>query len=276
MFDQFRQQRPITYWVLVIGGGLILVWAVLSRLAGGGGGSASQTTTATTLTGPSDAQIAASASLEIARLQATADAAARADATMLAEETLGVQYKIAELDNARGMNADNLNYHLGIRQLEAQTTQVGIAADLQQALGLYEAQTDQLQIAANRDMSLAQTDAQVRIGAQNASVQKKKSSNGILGGIVSGIFGLFSDERLKCEIRHEFVDHETGLNWYSFEHTPEARRMFGLPAGRRIGVLAQELLDTKWASAVSRDHTGYLRVNYGAINGVKHGRLALA
>lgn len=274
MFDQFRQQRPITYWVLVIGGGLVILWALLSRL--GGGGSAQAATSATTLGGPTDGQIAASASLEIARINAASDAQARADNLTLAEEQLGVQYKIAQLDNARGMNADNLSYDLGVKQIAAQTAQVGIAAQLQQAIASYERDTDVAQINAYRDTQLAQTNAQVQMGAQQASVAKKKSSNGLLGGIVSGIFGLFSDERLKTNIRYSHTDPETGINWYEYEHSEEAQRRFGLAPGRRVGVIAQDLLDTKWAHVVTRDYTGYFRVNYGAIGGVKYGRLALA
>lgn len=269
MFEEFRARHPIVYWVLLIGGGLILFFAIVPRLFGGGRSTAS---TVTTIQGPSDAQVAASASLEIARINATADAAARDDMLELQLGALGVQYRMAELEHARGMNADNLSYWLGVRQLDKQTEQVGIAADLERALAQFDADTERAEIEAWRDTQLAMTDAQVQMNFQNNKTARKRS-----GGLFGSLFGgLFSDVRLKSDLVYLFTDPKTGLSWYEFNYTPEARQKFGLPAGRRVGVLAQDLLDTVHAKHVTRDASGYLRVNYSAINGAQHGRLALA
>lgn len=273
MFDQFRQQRPVVFWTLAIGGTLIVLWAIGGRLF-----SSRSTAPATveTVAGPSDAQIQASASLEIARMQASADAQARADQLELAAEQLGVQYKIAQLDNARGMNADNLSFNLGVFQTREQTKQIGIAADLEKALNLNDTNVELARIAANRDTSLAITNAQVQMNSANNKTERKKSSNGLLGGIIGGVLGLFSDARLKENV--EFVRHDevTGLAWYRFNYNAYARKRFGLSGKRMYGVIAQDLLDTRFASAVSRDASGYLRVDYNAIDGYKYGRLAIA
>lgn len=270
MFQDFRERHPVVFWVLVIGGGLILVWALLGRA---GGGSVS---TVSAPSGPSDAQVASAAAIQTAQIQAASDAAARADNLALAEETLAVQFHVSKMENDRGVAADGLNYQLGIANINAQTAQVGIAADVQKMLAKLDSDTQIAQINANRDTSLAVTNAQVSINSANNKTERKKSSNGLIGNIIGGIASIFCDERLKQDIWFEFVDAKTGLNWYSFTYTDDARRRFGLPGERRIGVLAHELIDTQYAHALTRDHTGYLRVNYGAINGVAHGRLALA
>lgn len=287
MFDNFKARHPVVFWVVAVGVVLIAVWALGSRLFGGSGTVSQSASTVETLGGPSDAAIAASASLEIARLQAQADAARRADELALAEEELGVNYQLSVLDHNRGMQADQLSYNLGIHQIDANTAQIGIAADVQRALAQLEAQTDQAQIAANRDMSLAVTNAQVQINQQNTSAQvamnsnnnrtaRRNSSNSLIGGIIGGITSLFSDARLKENIELSHIDAKTGLAWYRFNYSPWAQRRFGLPKARRLGVIAQDLLDTRYAHTVTRDNTGYYRVNYAAINGLAWGRLAVA
>lgn len=270
MFAEFRASHPIVFWLLVIGGGLIVLWAIFSR-AGGGGAS-----TYAAATGPSDAQVNASAAIQAAQIQSQSDAAARADAFALQEEQLGVAFHIAQMDNARGTHADDLNYQLGIANINAQTQQIGIAGEVQKAIATLDANTQIEQIHAYRDTSLAVTNAQVAINQANNKTARKSSSDGLLGGIIGGIASIFCDERLKADIQFEYVDPETGLRWYSFNYSRSAQKRFGLPSERRIGVLAQELLDTRYAYALTKDRTGYLRVNYCAINGVKNGRLALA
>jgi hypothetical protein len=274
MFENFRQTRPVTFWVLVVGVAIIALWAVGSRIFRGARSTAPATVE--TVTGASDAQIQASASLEIARLQAQGDAQARADALELRAEELGVTYKIAQLENARRMNADNLSFNLGVFQTREQTNQIGIAAALQRAISTDETAVELERVRANRDVSLAITNAQVQMNSANNKTARKQSSNGLLGGIIGAIGGIFSDARLKENFEFAFNDPETGIAWYHFNYQPWAQKRFGLTAKRSIGVIAQDLLDTRYASAVSRDSTGFLRVNYHAIGGFKYGRLAIA
>lgn len=66
----------------------------------------------------------------------------------------------------------------------------------------------------------------------------------------------YSDERLKENI--EFVETKHGLNWYSFTYLWDK-------ATRVVGVMAQEILMTQYASAVTTDGNGYYMVDYNKL-----------
>jgi hypothetical protein len=66
----------------------------------------------------------------------------------------------------------------------------------------------------------------------------------------------YSDERLKENIKFIGVQH--GLNVYTWNYIWDAAR-------RYVGVMAQELLKTTFASAVSKDANGYYKVNYAML-----------
>lgn len=265
MFSEFRQSHPITFWVLAIGGALIIIWAIGGRIFGV---HSSSTQNSTVVAGPTDAQVSAAAGLSIAQLQAQSDAAARADNLTLAEDQLAVGFKIAQLEAARNTNLDTLNYNFGISSLNAQTQQIGIAADVSNHQTDAAAATQQLQITANRDQSLAITNAQVAMNAANNKTQRNSSNNGLFGGIIGAIGSIFSDQRLKENVAFSHVDDRTGLTWYSFNYTENARRLLCLPRGRFVGVMAQDLLDRRDLSfAVERHSSGFLCVNYHAFGG---------
>ena len=66
----------------------------------------------------------------------------------------------------------------------------------------------------------------------------------------------YSDIRLKENI--EFIRVENGLNIYSWNYIWSTTKRF-------VGVMAQELLDTKYAYAVSTDKQGYYMVDYSRL-----------
>ncbi len=66
----------------------------------------------------------------------------------------------------------------------------------------------------------------------------------------------YSDERLKENI--EFMETKNGLNIYSWNYIWDK-------ATRHVGVMAQELLDSVYASAVKTDKNGYYMVNYSKL-----------
>ncbi len=269
MFSEFRQSHPVTFWVLAIGGVLVVLWAIGGRVFGQGATSQNSTVVA----GPSDAQVAAASSLSIAQLQASSDAAARADQLTLAEDTLGVQAQLAQLENARNTNLDTLNYNLGISQLNAQTSQIGIAANVQDHSNALDAATEQARIAANVEQQRIITNASVAINQAQQKTARNSSNNGLLGGLISGIgsiFSIFSDARLKENLAFSHVDDRTRLTWYSFNYTENARRLLRLPRGRFIGIVAQDLLDRRdYAHAVTRHSSGFLCVNYACFGGAE-------
>lgn len=84
---------------------------------------------------------------------------------------------------------------------------------------------------------------------------------GGLGGIVKagiGIASLFSDERLKTDVRT--IEHDAaGRRWVSFRYKWDA------PEARREGLIAQEIIESD-PQAVSRDpRTDYLQVDYSKL-----------
>lgn len=66
----------------------------------------------------------------------------------------------------------------------------------------------------------------------------------------------YSDERLKENI--QLVKNKNGINWYSFNYVWDK-------VTTHIGVMAQEILQTEHASAVSVDRSGFYKVNYNKI-----------
>lgn len=66
----------------------------------------------------------------------------------------------------------------------------------------------------------------------------------------------YSDERLKDNIK--FLRIENGLNVYSFTYLWDSAKTF-------VGVMAQELLGTKYESALTKDNNGYYMVDYAKL-----------
>jgi hypothetical protein len=78
------------------------------------------------------------------------------------------------------------------------------------------------------------------------------------GGALAGI--MMSDERLKEDIQEISSDGDV-----VFEYTKKAQKMFNVPSGPQIGVVAQDIED-EYPDCVSKDPvTGYKRVNYGRL-----------
>lgn len=66
----------------------------------------------------------------------------------------------------------------------------------------------------------------------------------------------YSDERLKMNIK--FIGIEKGLNMYSWNYKTDASRTF-------TGVIAQELIGTKFESALHKDQNGFFMVDYSKL-----------
>lgn len=66
----------------------------------------------------------------------------------------------------------------------------------------------------------------------------------------------YSDERLKENI--ELIDNKDGLNVYSYTYLWDKTKTY-------IGVMAQELLGTKYESALGKDSKGYYYVDYSKL-----------
>ncbi len=105
----------------------------------------------------------------------------------------------------------------------------------------------------------AQAAAQAQ--AQGITGQAAGAASGI-GGIaqIAGLAGLFSDRRLKTDIR-KVGELESGLSWYVWEWNEAGQMAADQPC---YGVIAQEVMEL-FPHAVSECH-GYLQVNYGEIH----------
>ena len=67
----------------------------------------------------------------------------------------------------------------------------------------------------------------------------------------------YSDLRLKENI--QFLENKNELNWYSFNYIWDKNKKY-------IGVMAQEVLKTKYRNAVKKDLNGFYMVNYSLLS----------
>jgi hypothetical protein len=106
-----------------------------------------------------------------------------------------------------------------------------------------------------------------RIGGTGAHAQALgqvgQNQGGFLGGIMGGIGDLFSDRRLKKNIKLVGTD-EAGVNWYTWEWNSQAK-LLGADKVAPFGVIAQEVAAQGFDHAVSEDPSGFLKVNYDMI-----------
>jgi hypothetical protein len=106
-----------------------------------------------------------------------------------------------------------------------------------------------------------------RIGGTGAHAQALgqvgQNQGGFLGGIMGGIGDLFSDRRLKKNVKLVGTD-EAGVNWYTWEWNSQAK-LLGADKVAPFGVIAQEVAAQGFDHAVSEDPSGFLKVNYDMI-----------
>jgi len=117
------------------------------------------------------------------------------------------------------------------------------------------------------------------LGQQNAAANRISASGqhagalgqsgaeqgGLLGGIMGGIGDLFSDERLKDNVKK--IGSLGELGWYEWDWNQEAHNI-GAADQPNFGVLAQEVVKVQ-PDAVHMDAaTGYMQVTYSALTGV--------
>lgn len=89
--------------------------------------------------------------------------------------------------------------------------------------------------------------------------------SGLMSGAMTGMLGMFSDVRLKKNIK--FIKEENGYNIYSWDWNDKAIEL-GINTEPNTGVLAQELLHT---DAISKHTNGYYTVDYSKLKGFNNG-----
>jgi len=230
----YPKQHPWITGIIVVIGGIVFisitgVFSGGGSSSGGGGGDSL-----------SDAEIAAQAQIAAATIAAQGQAAQAGAALQAAQIGAGVQLNSDNLSAQVAMRSLDVNRELGLSEIEAgrQTSLAGI-----------NAQVEGLRI---QTMGQVETNRIIASGQQAAaSAQRSSSRNNLLGGIVSGIFGLFSDERLKENV-HRIGTSDAGYGIYEFNYKGDTRRY--------RGVIAQEVRQYRPNLVIEDKRTGHLKV----------------
>lgn len=240
---EYAKAHPWATGIVVVIGGIVFI--SISGIFDGGGGSGGATAS-----GPSDAEIAANATVMAAQISAQASAAMAGAQLQATQIGAGVQINSDNLAAQVAMEQYRVAESIGLKQIESDTT-----------LGVHS-------IDAQRDMFVVNSNNQVATQniIANASKSKNKSNNitSLLSGIAGGIFSIFSDVRLKENV-HIIGRSEEGYGLYSFN--------FKGSDTVRHGVIAQEVIKYR-PDLVTEDRSGYLKVDTLRLPGffaVEHG-----
>lgn len=283
--------------IVILGvGALILLYLVFSSSGGGGGGTVVQAQggggtdpnelqaqTAITLAGiqaqGQSQQISAqqdvannqiAASLAAAQIGANSQdyvaalgAAVQTSGIQSAENVslAGIRSQVQLADISADVSSKQIAANVDMAQLASHTYEALAGYQNEQVMASYQTQRDVTQINAWQNVQLAQisSDTALQTAKVQASTEKKKSSNSLLGGIVGGVLSIFSDERLKRDVTLIGQD-ASGRNWYHYNYKWDSANAFP-----RRGVIAQEILRSD-PDAVTEGPFGFLMVDYSKLN----------
>lgn len=266
------RERPVVAWTFTIGALIVIAWALFSRAfrsgASSGGGDTQTIALASNLPDP-NAQLAAATELALAqsteRREAMAysyEAAARAAELSVARELSILGYELDDRNSERTYNlqAQGIasNERVIIADIQAQSDRYAIAAEL-------EAHRESSETARTALLANAQVAQSQAFASAQVSVAKQDTKKGILGTIGSIIGGIFSDANLKYDISAPIYDAH-GVPWRTFRYTQEASALDNriTPHVRVTGVLAQDVLKTKYRAAVGK-RSGFYTVDYSRL-----------
>ena len=174
--------------------------------------------------------------------------------------------------NLQGMN---FNASQGQNRLAAAQGLFGLGNDVMgQNVGLGLGASDSLLAMNQFGLDAARSPAELQAALLQGSGQhsgaianlaqaQADASGGLFGGIGKGIGKLFSDSRLKKNIKR--IGKLGDLGWYQWDWNDKAREL--MVTEPSYGVIAQEVARTH-PEAVSEDKSGYLQVDYSKLVGV--------
>lgn len=246
----YAKAHPWATGTIVVVGGLIFLIIV----KGGSGGASSSSAAA----GPSDAQVAADAAVQVANIQAQAAGAQAGAAVQAAQIGAGVQ-----------MNSDNKTAEQGMAQIAATKdiydSYFASQADVAKTQVEANSQVQQAVVAASstknaKNSKVASILSTVSAGTPVSYVQQNQSNYGnsaagiigSVGSVLGTAASIFSDARLKENIRHIGYD-EKGRDVYEFNYRGSKKK--------RIGYIAQSIQRSE-PELVHENDDGYLKVNY--------------
>lgn len=250
----YVKEHPWATGIIVVVGGFIflMIFRGGSSSSGSGGNA----------TGPSDAEIAANAQIQAAQIAATAQAQQAGAAVQAAQIGANVQ-----------MNSDNKAAEVYMRQIEAEQALGTTYITAQKDITAYQIDSDE-RVRAN---AIAQTGAiskksdkgaqQVALlqsaiqgGGMGVSYSNRQpnygnSAAGIIGsigGLASSIGSIFSDQRLKENIRFLGYD-EKGIGVYEWNYKGSKKK--------HIGYIAQDVARSHPEAITVDPGSGYWKVN---------------
>ena len=233
------------------------------------------------------AQINAAAN-EMAALELTTSAQLTAMSAQLAEQRYSTdrltEVQLAGMASQEAMFKIQEENALVRDQLQATLTQNMATIQAEVYTSMAKAQAEQAmhalqmsadvsreQIASNAAVQLGMISSQTQLGLAREQTARLESSNALTGNIMGGLFGMiggiFSDTRLKKNIKDEgyrergfFGKQSTeGLPEYSYEYVG------GIAAGRHYGIMAQDAFASHSGAVYSRGD--YLEVDYSRLAG---------
>lgn len=231
---EYAKEHPWATGIIVVVGGIIFI-----MFSGVGKGSS---TSSDGTAAPSDAEVAANATIQAAQIQAQAQALSVGAAVQDAQIGAGVQMHSDDLSAQVAMRTLDVQSQLGTAQIEAQR------------------QTDLANIQGQTTVAVTDSNNTVATEALIASASKKQSkasSIGSIAGAVTSIAGaigsIFSDKRLKENIK--LIDRSpAGYGIYSFNYK-------GIPNHTYTGVIADDVQKYVPAAVSVDARTGYKKVD---------------
>lgn len=193
--------------------------------------------------------------------QATANAQIQSDFQLqYAEAANQTNISLAQMQAQLVNNQLVVNRDVALAGLNTQTELAAINASLQRDVTYSNNATQAAvyasmingQVEQTRISSVGETE-RARI---MAGVEKKKSSNSLIGGIIGGALSLFSDPRLKTDVRRVGTEAD-GLGVYEFRYAGSGPLL--------TGVMADEVAILRpWALGETRE--GFATVDYTRLN----------
>lgn len=110
------------------------------------------------------------------------------------------------------------------------------------AMAQYQAELAAMQTQAATHVELSRIDANKEIEFAQSRERTKGQSKSLLGSVVGGVLGLFSEPGMKTKIVQRGGADEHGLNNYSFEY---ARGVPSAPWREQVGLMAPEVQEMR-------------------------------
>jgi multidrug efflux pump subunit AcrA (membrane-fusion protein) len=276
---EYVKEHPVTS--TVVGGAAAIALFLLVKGSGGGGQAVVQT-------GPSPDEIQAATQLQTAQMQLAQQNQAIQGQISLVQTQGSIDLQMADLQSKYALQSTaaqiagqielaQLTQQVDLTQISAQqiTAQKSIEAETQREANFYNAGIQQSQINATLQTNLANisatsavqqaainADMQARLSELQASAsntQAKQSSKssiwGTIGSVATAALAIFSDSRLKTDIRR-IGTRADGIGIYSFRYAGDDQTY--------TGVLAEDVARVR-PDAVYQDTDGFLMVDYNAL-----------